>query len=232
MCVLAPADEVCQLQTTAILQSRSAQNRSDSLRVVVAKHAELGADIEACAADIRSWLSYADALYGPWTHGEQFIAFIWGPGRGMEYDGATTAAVEALEHEVFHSWFGRGVKPESSRDGWIDEAWTCWATSTQRQQESRFAQVELGLDEDPVELCPPHPWSRHTPIEAYTQGARLMSGVANLIGGPHRLRSAMASVYRSHAGGFLATDQLCEELSRFGEVDLTPWWNRYVHGLG
>ena len=34
----------------------------------------------------------------------------------------------ALEHEVFHSWFGRGVKPARAADGWIDEAWTTWAT--------------------------------------------------------------------------------------------------------
>ena len=35
----------------------------------------------------------------------------------MEYDGATTAAVGAVEHEVLHSWFGRGIKPARASDG-------------------------------------------------------------------------------------------------------------------
>ena len=81
----------------------------------------------------------------------------------MEYDGATTASVAALEHEVFHSWFGRGVKPARASDGWIDEAWTSWATSSRRADEGRFAEDDLGLDEPPVLLYPPHPWSRFTP---------------------------------------------------------------------
>ncbi len=73
--------------------------------------AESDADLEANEADIASWLAYNEARYGPWVHGDRFTCVLWGPGRGMEYDGATTAAVGALEHEVFHSWFGRGIKP-------------------------------------------------------------------------------------------------------------------------
>ena len=82
----------------------------------------------------------------------------------MEYDGATTASVAALEHEVFHSWFGRGVKPARAADGWIDEAWTTWATASQRSEQPRFSAIELPLDDPPVVLYPPqHPWARHTP---------------------------------------------------------------------
>lgn len=157
---------------------------------------------------------------------------VWGPGRGMEYDGATTASVGALEHEVFHSWFGRGVKPASAGDGWIDEAWTSWATSTRRSEVPRFVAEPPGPDLAPTVLRPPSPWARHTPVEAYTVGARVFAAVADRIGGADRLRSAMAAWYAANAGGFDSTDGLLAHLQRWSGADLADLWDRYVHGRG
>jgi aminopeptidase N len=148
----------------------------------------------------------------------------------MEYDGATTASVRALEHEVFHSWFGRGVKPARASDGWIDEAWTSWATATGRSDPSRFESAELDLDQPAVELYPPHPWSRHTAPESYREGARLFAGLAHLLGGPDRLRAAMADWYRANAGGLATTDGLATHLRVWSGADVNPLWARYVHG--
>ena len=158
------------------------------------------------------------------------MAVLWGAGRGMEYDGATTASVAALEHEVFHSWFGRGVKPARASDGWIDEAWTSWATSSRRVEEPRFSDEALSLDEPPVVLYPPHPWSRYTPTESYREGSRLFAGIAHLVGGPSRLRSAMAAWYRANVGQLVTTDGLQAHLEAWSGVDLGPWFRRYVHG--
>jgi hypothetical protein len=223
--VLAPAESVEQRTTSVTIPGRGAPLTLRCLR-----HIEVDADLAACEADTASWLAYLATRYGPWVHGDEFTAFIWGPGRGMEYDGATTAAVAALEHEVFHSWFGRGVKPARASDGWIDEAWTSWATMSRRSGLGRFAQIELALDEDPVVLCPPDPWSRYTPIDSYGLGARVFAGIAHQFGGADRLRSAMAAWYRTHAGGFVTTDGLEAHLRDWSGVDITPWWDRYVHG--
>ena len=226
--------------------------RARHLEVLTARHLEVDADVAACHADIVGWLAANAARFGPWVHGSRFTeafdwkillhavavsaalvagGMVWGPGRGMEYDGATTASVAALEHEVFHSWFGRGVKPARAADGWIDEAWTSWATSTRRSEgEARFAAVEQGLDEAPVVLYPPHPWSRFTPVESYREGARLCAGLAWRLGGAGRLRSAMAAWYRAHAGGLVTTDGLETHLSQWSGLDVGPWFDRYVHG--
>ena len=48
--------------------------------------------------------------YGPYLHGNRFVAFFNGSG-GMEYEGGTTTSTGALLHETFHSWFARGIKP-------------------------------------------------------------------------------------------------------------------------
>jgi hypothetical protein len=188
------------------------------------------ADAAHVAADTSAWLAYFSARYGPPAHGEGFLALIWGEARGMEYDGATTAPEPALEHEVFHSWFGRGVKPASARDGWVDEAVATWATASRRAGGSRFLVEELGLDEPPAILCPPHPWSRHTPGEAYATGARLLAGVAHMAGGAAALRAALASWHEAHAGRAASTEDLARHLSSWCGRDLKPWWDRYVYG--
>jgi len=225
MMVIVPSDQV-ELRRNSV----TLPGRDRSLGVVCARHIEVDADLAACEADIKAWLVYLSTRYGPWPHGDTFWAFVWGPGRGMEYDGATTAAVPALEHEVFHSWFGRGVKPARAADGWIDEAWTTWATAAHGAERPRFSSADLPLDEPPVELYPPHPYARHTPIAAYTDGARLFAGLAFLFGGPDRLRTAMAEWYRVNAGRSATTDGLAAHLNAWSGIDISPWWARYVHG--
>ena len=225
MLVIAPSDTM-EIRRSAV----SMAGRSRSLGLVTARHTDTDADVSACEADIRAWLNYLATRYDPWVHGDTFWAVIWGPGRGMEYDGATTASVPALEHEVFHSWFGRGVKPARASDGWIDEAFTTWSTASRRSELPRFATLELGLDEPPVELYPPHPWARRTPVEAYAEGSKLFAGLAHQMGGPERLRSAMADWYRANAGGLVTTDGLLHHLRAWSGVDISPWWARYVHG--
>lgn len=225
--VLAPADEI-DWSTRELHLPGLAQ----PLDLRTARHVEVDADLAAVEADVAGWLSHLHTRFGPWAHGSTMTTFVWDPGRGMEYDGATTAAVGALEHEVFHSWFGRGVKPARASDGWIDEAWTTWNTASRRAEGPRFGAVELGLDEEPVLLCPPHPWSRYTPSESYASGSRLLAGMAAILGGPDRLRSAMAGFYVAHRGGLVTTEDLQNHLQRHTEVDIGPWWARYVHGQG
>jgi hypothetical protein len=227
MLAVAPSDTIETRRSAASLPGRER-----SLGLVCARHTDVDVDLAACEADIKGWLAYMTARYGLWVHGDTFWALLWAPTRGMEYDGATTAGVAALEHEVFHSWFGRGVKPARAADGWIDEAWTTWSTSSSRSRIHRFDCTELSLDEPPATLYRAHPWARGTPREAYTEGSRLFSGLAALLGGADRLRAAMADWYRANAGGLVTTDGLAAHLKAWSSVDIGPWWARYVHGRG
>jgi hypothetical protein len=221
MLVLRPSDE--------IESRRSQRGAGDTVPIVTAKVAESDADLEACEADLAGWLAYNQRRYGPWVHGDRFTCVLWGPGRGMEYDGATTAALGAVEHEVFHSWFGRGVKPARASDGWIDEAWTSWSTNSRHREVPRYAVEQLSLDEAPVLLYPPSEWSRHTPIESYKEGARLFGGIAFLLGGAPQMRSAMADWYGLNAGGFVTTDDLEHHLAQRSSA-VRSLFARYVHG--
>ena len=223
--VLAPADAVVRRRTVAQVAGRE-------VKVAVAGLDGTATDVEAVAADAAAWLCYFTARYGTWAHGDEFLAVLWGAQRGMEYDGATTTSAPALEHEIFHSWFGRGVKPPRAADGWIDEAMATWATASGHARGARFGVEELGLDEPPSLLCPPHPWSRHTPREAYPAGRRLLAGVADMVGGAPALRAALAEWHREHAGRpGASTEALARHLGAWCGRDSAPWWDRYVYGL-
>jgi hypothetical protein len=227
MLVLSPADELVTRRSVVAIPGRM-----EPLRVIVGRHAEVDADLAAVEADIHSWLVMLSVRYGPWAHEGTFHAVVWAPGRGMEYDGATTAALGAMEHEVFHSWFGRGVKPAVASDGWIDEAFTSWATSSRRREGPRFSEEPLDLDAPPVLLYPPHPWSRFTPGESYSDGAALFGALAAVLGGAGPLRSAMASWYRANSGGLVTTAGLQAHLTSWSGTDVGSWFDRFVHGVG
>ena len=225
MVAVAPADEVVWWDGVA----------AGGLGVRVARYVEVDADEAACGADVAAWLAYLSARYGPWAHPTStFTALVWDSGRGMEYDGATTSSVRALEHEVFHSWFGRGVKPATPSDGWIDEAFTSWATASSRNSLPRFAVLSvdeaLSAVDSPVALYPQDPSNRRTPRESYSQGAVVFAGVAGALGGAERLREAMGAWYRAHAGGLVTTAGLRAALEGWAGVDLGMLWEPLVHG--
>jgi hypothetical protein len=224
MLVLAPLDEVALRVADVTAAGRR-------LSVTAAGIAGGCGDLEAAVNDAAAWLSYFSTRYGAWAHGDRFLAVLWDAPRGMEYDGATTASPAALEHEVFHSWFGRGVKPAHASDGWMDEAMATWATASRKAGHGRYGCEELGLDEAPTTLSPAHPWSRHTPRDAYPAGSRLLEGIAYLVGGAGRLREVLADWHHAYCGKLASSEDLRQHLGRWCERDLRPWWDRYVYGL-
>jgi aminopeptidase N len=120
------------------------------------------------------------------------------------------------------------VKPAVANDGWIDEAFTTWYTSSPPRAR-QWAQP-FDRSEPPVVLRPADPLSRYTPREAYAQGARFFAGVAHVLGGPDALVAVMADVFRSRSGGFLSTDDLEGALSKAAGKDLRWAFERWVHG--
>lgn len=185
-------------------------------------------DLGRCHSRIGELLDHDAEVFGDYAFGDTFLAYIWASTRGMEYDGATTSSVDALEHEVFHSWFGRGVKPATANDGWIDEAFCVWYTAPP-PRDRRFA-LAFDREEPPVTLRPPGPLDRFTPRAAYTSGPRFFAGIAHVLGGPEGLVEVMRRVYLERRSGFLSTDDLQYVLSEAAAQDLSWAFDRWVHG--
>ena len=196
--------------------------------VTVAKLAGPEIDLGECNSMIREFLDHDREVFGEYAFGDTFLAYLWATTRGMEYDGATTSSVGALEHEVLHSWFGRGVKPAAANDGWIDEGFVVWYTAGP-PRERRWAEP-FDRAEPPVVLRPPGAYDRYTPRESYTAGPRFFAGIAALLDGADGLIEVMRRVYLERRGGFLSTDDLKYVLSEAAGQDLTWAFDRWVHG--
>ncbi|HEX7836549.1 MAG TPA: hypothetical protein VF469_03750 [Kofleriaceae bacterium] len=184
-------------------------------------------DLAEQIAKIQGYLVANEAAYGPYLHGDRFVAFFAADHiGGMEYEGGTTTDGDSIRHETFHSWFARGVKPAGQADGWWDEAFTVYNV------DGSNGAVPFDFSAPPVTLCSLDPWQRTTPENSYTDGFRLWQGIAALLG-TARLTSAMGDFYRAYAGQPAST-QMLEELlvCRSGAPGVVDAFHRFVYGFG
>ncbi|MDI3243101.1 hypothetical protein QK292_16085 [Arthrobacter sp. AL08] len=173
---------------------------------------------------IESLLAQNEADYGRFP-GNRFVCFFNGNRGGMEYHHGATTSRRALAHEVFHSWFSRGVMPASQADGWWDEAFTSYHEHGAGQLEA------FDFNEAPVELCSRRPFDRRTAVNAYPDGSRFFRGLADALG-VERLRACMRAVYARHCSAPLSTIGLeADILVAGGEPSVVDAFHRFVYGL-
>lgn len=169
---------------------------------------------------------------GPYIHGNRFTTYLWSNtgGRSMEYDGAVTTILEALKHEVFHSWFARGLKPASQNDSWMDEGWTVYNTG----QTSPIHPFDMA--DRPVTLSPANPFNRITPSsntspDAYKDGSRFYAGLAAALGYTE-VQSYMNSFFRINMHNLVTTGQLEKYLiDKSGNKEIADYFHRFVYGI-
>lgn len=185
--------------------------------------ATTAATLAARLAQVKGWLEDNDAQIGPYAHGHRFT-FLLHQG-GMEYDGACTSGAGALQHETFHSWWGRAVRPASQADGWFDEGWNTY------HDEGGTGAVALSFANPPVTLCDRNPYGRTTPGTAYAAGSALFNGIAAL-SSPAALTGWMGSFYAAHRDRPVTTlDLEAHLLARAGQPDVVDCFHRFVYGL-
>ena len=221
MLVILPADEVATRSSSVSLAGSPSPVSLDLFKLTSEP-----ASLATVETELAGYMTDDVASTGVYTHGDRFTAYLWSePSRSMEYDGATTSNRASLRHETFHSWWGRGVKPASQDDGWIDEAWDEWMTG------AGPVATPFSLAEPPVQLAPPSPYSRVTPSASYGAGRRFFEGLAAAMG-PAALRAAMADFYATHRGRRITTAELeAFLLARSGEPEIVHWFHRWVYGF-
>jgi hypothetical protein len=176
--------------------------------------------------DIEGWLADNEKSVGPYPH-SRFIALL--NVGGMAYEGGVTCKPTrtALWHEVFHSWWGRGVKPARHADIWWSEGWTGYNSPSRRPK----SVAPFNFRDKPVELCSRNPWVRATPSAARTAGTRFFDGVASLAGTAN-LDSLMREFYSEHTLKPTTTRELEAFLiHRIGKAQLVDAFHRFVYGF-
>jgi hypothetical protein len=180
-------------------------------------------DLTARLTQLRQFLIANEAKFGPML-GNRFVLFFNGGSGGMEYAGATTTSSSAMGHEVFHSWFARGIAPAGQADGWWDEGFTVWHDGGADDIEP------FDFLDPPVTLCSRQPFQRRTPSTSYPAGSRFFRGAASLVG-VAALSSAMRGIYSSRRAQPVSTETLeAEIVARTGEPGLVDAFHRFVFG--
>lgn len=200
------------------------QGSGKSVRIEVWKPAGGSEDLVTNGRRIAGILSAMDRRFGAFD-GDRYVCFLNGAEGGMEYAQASTSSEGAVAHELLHSWFARGVTPASDADGWWDEAFTTYRTTSPLRAEP------FDFTEAPLELCSRRPFQRRTPPVAYPGGSRFFRGVANATG-IERLDQLMRMLYLTRNKTPLCTSELEDFLvAHSGRVELVDAFHRFVYGF-
>ena len=163
------------------------------------------------------------------------------PGGGMEYsNGAVVGRPtrDNLRHEILHAWLGRSLLPARQIDAWWDEG----AATFFSADESTLLPVPLEpLDPFAPEAEPiasSDPWTRSTPLAAYTTGPRVFATIVGLLG-RERVERALRAMVEACPHEHITHNDLREVFASIGERDaiealferwVIPQGDSRVHG--
>ncbi|MCP4321700.1 MAG: hypothetical protein GY787_07590 [Alteromonadales bacterium] len=181
--------------------------------------------------NVQTYLAEFLESSGSYSHDASFTTYFWPDAEsrsGMEYAGGTTTKSSALRHEVFHSWWARGISPATHNDSWLDEGWT---TFNMINSPDALIPLPFNMVNPPTELATFNPYHRYTSSGSYSNGKLFWRGVAALIG-LNNLRTFMREFYQAHRREQFTTGLIEGWLiAKSGVVELADYFERFVHGL-
>ena len=164
--------------------------------------------------------------YGEYAH-PNYTGYITAFGGGMEYCGATVSSLDALEHEITHSWFARGVMPANGNAGWVDEAVASWRDNGYDRTPFSYWTLERNLGGFT-------PYKRETTEDAYTAGAGFIAALDHefrsiKLEGQSGMRAILADYYSKFKWRTFSNKDFQTHLENLTGRNLTELFDRYVY---
>lgn len=168
-----------------------------------------------------SVMAELEADYGPWAH-SSFIAYGTLPFTGgMEHSGATQTSLAALDHEMLHSYFAKGIMPANGNSGWIDEAIASWRDyGYQRHPLPNYKSAGLANHS---------PYQRYTDYRSYVLGREFMAYLDYRLQDMGGLKSFLRGYFAAYKHTVITTEHFKNNLEFF-LGDLTAEFNTYIFG--
>ncbi len=187
---------------------------------------DVSLNLVTAASTLAAYLNDNHVNVGAYMHGNRYTAYLSSTSiHSMEYDGGTTSSLSALKHEVYHSWWARGMSPACGDDGWFDEGWTSYNANGP-------VETPFDLTDAPVTLWQNNPFVRKTPNSSYSSGLNFFAGLASELG-LSTLLSYMSGIYTDRLDRRYTTPEIEAELiRRSGRLDLARYFDRFVYGFG
>lgn len=164
-----------------------------------------------------------EADYGPWGH-KGFVAYETFPGTGgMEHAGATQTSLAALDHEMLHSYFSKGVMPANGNAGWIDEAIASWRDyGYQRKPLPGITGSNLGSGSV---------YQRNTDDRAYAIGREFMAYLDYRLQDMGGLKAFLRGYFATYKRTVITQEHFKNNLEFFSGLDLTEAFETYIWGV-
>lgn len=165
-----------------------------------------------------------EADYGAWPH-QQLVVYGNAPSGGMEYSGATITSLNALGHEMMHSYHARGLMPANGNAGWMDEAMARW-------RDNKYPLVEA-LTYTSTRLAGRSPFTRMTDRMAYTEGSAFLGWIGHRMNAKGlSMKAFLRDYFQKYKYTTVTTQLFQKELSAAAGEDLSAEFNQYIYGKG
>jgi hypothetical protein len=184
-------------------------------------YAKSAKDAQEAARQLPGLFAELESDYGPYLH-RSFIAYISGKG-GMEHGGAAVTSIGAMDHELLHQWFGRGVLPSDGRSGWIDEGVAAW-------RDDGYARASWPPNRKATNLADFVAYERFTPKNCYDDGSQLMSELDAYLAPRGGLKPVLKELFAEWKTHNLTTPLFQTFLEIHTGLDLRSVFRRYVFG--
>lgn len=157
--------------------------------------------------------------YGPFLH-PSITIYVSGMG-GMEYSGATMTSESALGHELYHSYFARGVMPADGNAGWIDEALASWRDEGYKRINSLGGTSQMANHGT---------YYRATDRQAYSFGERFMALLDGKVSDKGGLKQFLRKLVEDKSFDPITVTDFTQAMNKFYNSKFEDLFSKYVYG--
>lgn len=187
--------------------------------VVYAGNSSWGASLSSLKERATQVFHELEGDYGAWPHAS--LTILNAGSGGMEYCGATMTDAGALGHEMFHSYFARGVMPANGNSGWIDEALASWRDGGYQSIDALSGSSRMSSHAY---------YTRATDTDAYTFGKRFMSYLDGKLKSKGGLKEFMRHMVDKRKFQPLFVEEFMKEMGAFYGVSVEEDFRKYTFG--
>lgn len=179
---------------------------------------------EEAFAQLEGWLPELQSAVGPLPMPRGLSLVLTPTGGGMEYYGGSITSLRALQHEVFHMYWGCSTVLRTYRDSWLDEAVNMWYALS---KDPAFAPIEQSFRSDIV--------SARSPIgtgfdrRAYDEGARVVEAIARDLGSREAAVAWLRQVHATRSFAPFTTMDFAGFLRQDRGLDFTERLQRWLY---
>ena len=186
-------------------------------------------DLERFMLKTKTILHDLESDFGPFPHGSVTVFAREGvEPSGMEYAGAAATNMDALRHELDHSYFARSIMPADGNAGWVDEAIAVWGDEGYLSREKK--------PKNGVNMGARSPYVRITSQASYEMGSQFLAHLDHVLRerhGPKRgLKSFLREYARTKRHQSVTAIEFQELLEDYHGESLQELFDAYVYSQG